>query len=206
MAVSLIHNALQVNFDSVLSFPDEGMVQIFKALESTGLHGFLGCPFVLYGQDLESFFRNVLCRGFSDKLHSKVDILDEVPKDLSTMHGMYFLRKESRLKLPPVVLYISSSSSSESLVSIRPRSPDAIPSSSSSSSSRMHFTEDIPQTYLPTAVVPSADYTESFAQLQASVDQIQIDQVQTRDDVAELKATLSSKITDLEAAFAHAST
>ncbi|KZV50210.1 hypothetical protein F511_21125 [Dorcoceras hygrometricum] len=41
MATSLIQNAIQVNFDSILSFPDEGMVQMFKALESTGLRGFL---------------------------------------------------------------------------------------------------------------------------------------------------------------------
>ncbi|KZV34449.1 myosin-4-like [Dorcoceras hygrometricum] len=106
----------------------------------------------------------------------------------------------------PVVQYISSSSSSESAVSIRPRSPDAIPSGSSSSASLIYFTEDIPQTSMPTVFVPSAEFTESFAQLRASVDQIQLEQVRTRDDVAELKAALSSKITDLEAAFAHAST
>ncbi|KZV28123.1 hypothetical protein F511_29601 [Dorcoceras hygrometricum] len=56
MAYSLIANALQVNFDSVLTFPEEGMVNMFKALESTGLHGFLGFPYVLYEQDLEKFF------------------------------------------------------------------------------------------------------------------------------------------------------
>ncbi|KZV37802.1 hypothetical protein F511_24493 [Dorcoceras hygrometricum] len=56
MASSLIVNALQVNFDSVLTFLEEGMVKMFKALESTGLRGFLGCPSVLYEQDLEQFF------------------------------------------------------------------------------------------------------------------------------------------------------
>ncbi|KZV19900.1 hypothetical protein F511_31603 [Dorcoceras hygrometricum] len=55
MASSLIVNALQVNFDSVLTFPEEGMVKML-ALESTGLHGFLGCPPVLYEQDLKQFF------------------------------------------------------------------------------------------------------------------------------------------------------
>ncbi|KZV53085.1 hypothetical protein F511_15832 [Dorcoceras hygrometricum] len=94
--------------------------------------------------------------------------------------------------------YISSSSSSASSVSIRPRSPDAIPSSSSSSASRTHFTEHIPQTSMPIFVVHSADYTESFAQLRASVDKIQFEQIQTRDDVDELKAALSSKITGPE--------
>ncbi|KZV41314.1 hypothetical protein F511_21838 [Dorcoceras hygrometricum] len=56
MESSLIANALQVNFDSVLIFPEEGMVNMFKALESTGLCGFLGCPSILYEQDLEQFF------------------------------------------------------------------------------------------------------------------------------------------------------
>ncbi|KZV24032.1 hypothetical protein F511_26207 [Dorcoceras hygrometricum] len=67
MAASLISNALQVNFDSVLSFPDEGMVAMFKALESTGLRGFLGCPSVLYEKDLESFFSNATVHGDSVK-------------------------------------------------------------------------------------------------------------------------------------------
>ncbi|KZV25923.1 hypothetical protein F511_30409 [Dorcoceras hygrometricum] len=63
MATSLIQNALEVNFDSVLSFPDEGMVQMFKALESTGLHGFLGCPSVLYEDNLVAFFAHGLVKG-----------------------------------------------------------------------------------------------------------------------------------------------
>ncbi|KZV21243.1 hypothetical protein F511_23198 [Dorcoceras hygrometricum] len=62
MAASLIHNALQVNFDSVLSFPHEGMVAMFKSLESTGLRGFMGCPFVLYEQYLEQFFSHAVVR------------------------------------------------------------------------------------------------------------------------------------------------
>ncbi|KZV16746.1 hypothetical protein F511_41510 [Dorcoceras hygrometricum] len=57
MASSFITNALQVNFDSVLGILDnEGMVQMFRALEATGLRGFLGCPLVLYEQELEQFF------------------------------------------------------------------------------------------------------------------------------------------------------
>ncbi|KZV46309.1 hypothetical protein F511_22725 [Dorcoceras hygrometricum] len=57
MASYLIANALQVNFDSVLGFLDyEGMVNMFKALEFTGLRGFLGCPSVLYEQELDQFF------------------------------------------------------------------------------------------------------------------------------------------------------
>ncbi|KZV31995.1 splicing factor 3B subunit 1-like [Dorcoceras hygrometricum] len=57
MESSLIANALQVNFDSVLGIPDnEGMVMMFRALVSTGLSGFLGCLSVLYEQELEQFF------------------------------------------------------------------------------------------------------------------------------------------------------
>ncbi|KZV21157.1 protease Do-like 12, mitochondrial [Dorcoceras hygrometricum] len=57
MASSFITNTLQVNFDSVLGIHDnEGMVRMFRALEATGLRGFLGCPFVLYEQELEQFF------------------------------------------------------------------------------------------------------------------------------------------------------
>ncbi|KZV48098.1 hypothetical protein F511_02711 [Dorcoceras hygrometricum] len=36
------------------------MVNMFKALESTGLRGFLGCPSVLYEQELEQFFDKAL--------------------------------------------------------------------------------------------------------------------------------------------------
>ncbi|KZV35486.1 hypothetical protein F511_35834 [Dorcoceras hygrometricum] len=57
MASSFISNALQFNFDSVLGIQDnEGMVNMFKALEASGLRGFLGCPSVLYEQELEQFF------------------------------------------------------------------------------------------------------------------------------------------------------
>ncbi|KZV24596.1 hypothetical protein F511_37243 [Dorcoceras hygrometricum] len=108
----------------------------------------------------------------------------------------------------PEIQYISSSSSSESSVPIIPRSASAISFSSSYSASRMDFTDEIPQTShiaIPN-VFSSTDYTESFAQLRASVDRIQLEQVRTRNDVAELKAALSSKITDLEMTFSHSST
>ncbi|KZV15739.1 hypothetical protein F511_08935 [Dorcoceras hygrometricum] len=38
------------------------MVKMFKALESTGLRGFLGCPSVLYEQDLEHFLSAAFVR------------------------------------------------------------------------------------------------------------------------------------------------
>ncbi|KZV24132.1 hypothetical protein F511_40976 [Dorcoceras hygrometricum] len=52
-----ISNALLINFDYVLGIQDnEGMLNMFKALEASGLRGFLGCPSVLYEQELEQFF------------------------------------------------------------------------------------------------------------------------------------------------------
>ncbi|KZV28014.1 hypothetical protein F511_33965 [Dorcoceras hygrometricum] len=57
MASVFITNALQINFDSVLGIQDnDGMVNMFRALETSGLRGFLGCPSVLYEQELEQFF------------------------------------------------------------------------------------------------------------------------------------------------------
>ncbi|KZV15656.1 NB-ARC domain containing protein [Dorcoceras hygrometricum] len=61
MASDFITNALQVNFGSVLGISDnDEMVNMFKALESTGLRDFLGCPSVLYEQEHEQFFDTAL--------------------------------------------------------------------------------------------------------------------------------------------------
>ncbi|KZV42809.1 dystroglycan-like [Dorcoceras hygrometricum] len=65
MAASHIRNALQVNLDSVLSLANEGMVSIFKALESSGLRGFLGCSAAIYEKDLVNFFENAIMRGYT---------------------------------------------------------------------------------------------------------------------------------------------
>ncbi|KZV38738.1 hypothetical protein F511_22430 [Dorcoceras hygrometricum] len=56
MASSLFANTLQINFDSVLSFPDyERMVNMFKALESTGLRDVVDVPkYLVY--DARSIF------------------------------------------------------------------------------------------------------------------------------------------------------
>ncbi|KZV32045.1 auxin efflux carrier component 5 [Dorcoceras hygrometricum] len=56
MASSLIVKALQVNFDSVLGIPDnDGMVKMFRVLESTGLRGFLGYPWFVDAVTHERF-------------------------------------------------------------------------------------------------------------------------------------------------------
>ncbi|KZV40461.1 cell division control protein 2 [Dorcoceras hygrometricum] len=61
---SFITNALQVNFESVLAISDnEGMLNMFKALEASGLRGFLWCQSVLYETELEQFFDTALVQG-----------------------------------------------------------------------------------------------------------------------------------------------
>ncbi|KZV27646.1 hypothetical protein F511_42600 [Dorcoceras hygrometricum] len=62
MAASLIHNAIQIYFDSVFSMAYEGMVQMFKALESSGLRGFLGCSSAIYEAALVDFYHNASVR------------------------------------------------------------------------------------------------------------------------------------------------
>ncbi|KZV43991.1 hypothetical protein F511_30996 [Dorcoceras hygrometricum] len=64
MASSSFTNAYLVDFESVLNIPDnEGMQNMFKALESSGLRGFLGCKSVLYEPELEQFFDTALIQG-----------------------------------------------------------------------------------------------------------------------------------------------
>ncbi|KZV43597.1 delphilin-like [Dorcoceras hygrometricum] len=61
MASSFIANAYRVNFESMLAIPDhEGMLNMFKVLEASGLRGFLGCQSVLYEKELEQFFDTAL--------------------------------------------------------------------------------------------------------------------------------------------------
>ncbi|KZV54865.1 hypothetical protein F511_38351 [Dorcoceras hygrometricum] len=76
MASVFIVNSYQINFDSVLMIPDhDGMLNMFKALEASGLRGFLGCESVLYEMDLEQFFDTALVQG------------DDITGDIS---GKYF--------------------------------------------------------------------------------------------------------------------
>ncbi|KZV22090.1 nuclear matrix constituent protein 1-like protein-like [Dorcoceras hygrometricum] len=64
MASSTFTIAYLVDFESVLNIPDnEGMQNMFKALESSGLHVFLGCKSVLYEPELEHFFDTALIQG-----------------------------------------------------------------------------------------------------------------------------------------------
>ncbi|KZV58143.1 hypothetical protein F511_02736 [Dorcoceras hygrometricum] len=58
MASSLFTNTLHISFDSVLTMDHEGMVAMFKALVATGLKDYLGCPGVIYEDELIEFFQN----------------------------------------------------------------------------------------------------------------------------------------------------
>ncbi|KZV22409.1 splicing factor 3B subunit 1-like [Dorcoceras hygrometricum] len=62
MASALINNASQIYFDSVLGMEEEGMVKMFKALESSGLREFLGCTSAIYEAALVEFFQNASVR------------------------------------------------------------------------------------------------------------------------------------------------
>ncbi|KZT76964.1 flavonoid 3',5'-methyltransferase-like [Dorcoceras hygrometricum] len=61
MASSFITNSYQINFESVLMIHDnEGMLNMFKALEVSGLRQFLGCESTLYEAELGHFFETAL--------------------------------------------------------------------------------------------------------------------------------------------------
>ncbi|KZV54835.1 hypothetical protein F511_39140 [Dorcoceras hygrometricum] len=51
-------NALQVNFESVLSMEDAGMVSMSRILEKSGLRGFLGILGSVFEEALNQFFAN----------------------------------------------------------------------------------------------------------------------------------------------------
>ncbi|KZV25239.1 hypothetical protein F511_29871 [Dorcoceras hygrometricum] len=61
MASAFITYSYQINFESVLMIHDhEGMLNMFKALEASGLRRFLGCESVLYETELGHFFDTAL--------------------------------------------------------------------------------------------------------------------------------------------------
>ncbi|KZV26927.1 hypothetical protein F511_41120 [Dorcoceras hygrometricum] len=62
MASALINNASQIYFDSDFGMDNEGMVKIFKAIESSRLKGFLGCYSPIYEAVLVEFFQNASVR------------------------------------------------------------------------------------------------------------------------------------------------
>ncbi|KZV35355.1 hypothetical protein F511_37817 [Dorcoceras hygrometricum] len=64
MASAFITHSYQINFEFVLMIHDhEGMLNMFKALEASGLRKFLGCESVLYEKELGHFFDTALIQG-----------------------------------------------------------------------------------------------------------------------------------------------
>ncbi|KZV53041.1 hypothetical protein F511_16303 [Dorcoceras hygrometricum] len=75
------------------------MVNMFRALEATGLRGFLGCPTVLYEQELEQFFDTTLIQDGDIKFAGVFNLpndglidLSEVPNDLVLQARILFSR------------------------------------------------------------------------------------------------------------------
>ncbi|KZV34652.1 ABC transporter-like domain containing protein [Dorcoceras hygrometricum] len=100
MASSFTTTALQVNFDSVLGIADNAeMVNMFKALESTGIRGFLGCPSVLYDQELEQFFDTALVQDndITGVVSGKTLLLLMIGEPVSTSCKKRLLKYEFRL-------------------------------------------------------------------------------------------------------------
>ncbi|KZV14154.1 hypothetical protein F511_44329 [Dorcoceras hygrometricum] len=58
MAAYFYSNSQHVDFESVLSMGEPGMVSMFQALVASGLQGFLGCNAVVYEEALVEFFAN----------------------------------------------------------------------------------------------------------------------------------------------------
>ncbi|KZV43439.1 hypothetical protein F511_28842 [Dorcoceras hygrometricum] len=103
MASSLIHNASQIYFDPVYGIDYEGMVQVFKALESSGLRRFLGCSSAIYEAALVDFFRNASVRDgkvVSTVQGKAVDITEEV------FDGTFDLSTDGLTKMSEVPKYL----------------------------------------------------------------------------------------------------
>ncbi|KZV44904.1 hypothetical protein F511_27029 [Dorcoceras hygrometricum] len=106
MASSLILNVLQGNFDSVLSLPDEGMVSMFKTLESSGLCGFLGFSTAIYENDLVNFFENAFVR--------KNDVINSV--QVQNRERVEELKSELSQKITKLELAFAQSTSQQDMV------------------------------------------------------------------------------------------
>ncbi|KZV28671.1 hypothetical protein F511_20471 [Dorcoceras hygrometricum] len=68
---------IQVYFDSVFSMADEGMVQMFKALELSGLRGFLGCSSDIYEVALVDFYHKPSVRDNKLSVPFRANLLQE---------------------------------------------------------------------------------------------------------------------------------
>ncbi|KZV48262.1 Paramyosin [Dorcoceras hygrometricum] len=171
MASSLIKNASQIYFDSVLGMEDEGMVAMFEALVSSGLSGFLGCSSAIYEAALVEFFHNT-SRHLDSVTTDPIVHIEIVQNPAPTESDSFSQRNRET--------FLNS------------------PSPSTSADSRMLFTtDDFTLGDEPTAVLPQ-DLANEFAQLRAFVYQIALEHVQTRVHIERVKAEFFEKISILE--------
>ncbi|KZV21857.1 hypothetical protein F511_09993 [Dorcoceras hygrometricum] len=108
MAASLINNAIQVYFDSVFSMADDGMVQMFKALESSGLRGFLGFSSAIYEADLVDFFHNASV--IKDTVEVETEEMETVQPVVLKTAGTETVETESRIDVSSITNYDEDSS------------------------------------------------------------------------------------------------
>ncbi|KZV32687.1 hypothetical protein F511_26700 [Dorcoceras hygrometricum] len=221
MASSLIANSLQVDFESVLMFPEEGMAAMFKALESSGLRGFLGCSSGIYEADLAAFFQNALVRensvvntiqgksvqiteeqfyGIFELPTEGLSDLSEVLKDLIFDARSIFSKsgeqvqtscKKRKMKYEFFLLNDILAKS----VTVKAWSFDSVTHERFLFMTAIHYGLKI-----------NWNFIESFAQLRASVTQLFIKQLRTKESIGNLKNQLLSKIDNLEKALAEAHT
>ncbi|KZV15836.1 hypothetical protein F511_25357 [Dorcoceras hygrometricum] len=196
MALSLIQNALQINFDSVLSLSNEGMVSMFKAIESSGLRGFLGSSTAVYEKDLVTFFENATVRG-----NTVVSSVKGVTMNISKEQfaGIFDLPTEGKMSvndLPTKLINEVRRAFSESGELIKhscekketkeDTEEEDTDSEDTVSLSKMIFLSLTCQL----VVFPPTNFTESTAQLRASIDHIQFE----KEGLTTLSAQLSEII------------
>ncbi|KZV26014.1 hypothetical protein F511_03887 [Dorcoceras hygrometricum] len=105
MAPSLIQNAMQINFDSVLSLSNECMVSMFKALESSGLRGFLGCSAAIYEKDLFAGIFDLPTEGLRSVNDLPANLINEVRRAFSESEELIKAsckKKEMKVEFRPL--------------------------------------------------------------------------------------------------------
>ncbi|KZV58383.1 hypothetical protein F511_15506 [Dorcoceras hygrometricum] len=232
MALSLTHNALQINLDSVLSLSDGGMVSMFKALESSGntvvsavkgvtvkiseepfagifdlptegLTSVSDLPANLINQAMKAFSESgVLIKTSCKKKDMKMEfrlLNDILAKHITAKAGSFDAVTHERFLLMMAIhcgIKINWSRFLSDILKemVTPSSKQARGFAVQLSILLEGVPEDLPQIDMPIVASQSTHFIESTAQLRASIDQIQFEQVQTMESVDDLKAELSKKM------------
>ncbi|KZV42681.1 hypothetical protein F511_15888 [Dorcoceras hygrometricum] len=215
MASSLIQNFLQVNFDSVMSLFEVDLESFFSntVVKEDSV---ISCVQGKFVEIFEEQFAGV----FGLPTEGLISV-DEVPKELINAARKAFsangeLIKTSCKKKKMKVEFRLLNDILEKTVTVKAGSFDAVTHErfllmaaimAGLKSTGANFYE-IPKTSqisMPTVVLP-IDFTDSIAQLRASIDQIRLEKLSTFNNIDKLKAALSGKITNLEMAFSQTNT